>query len=137
MVKYPWFTQRCIPTKPRRPFEKARLDQELKLIGEYGLRNKREVCRIWLGLTKIRSAARDRLNLEEKDQKRLFEGNALLQRLVRIGDIDRFCVLGEDRGSLGASSPDPGVLAWTCQVHPPDQGLDQAEANPCEEGAVV
>merc|ERR1712202_41050 len=75
-------------TTPRRPFEKARLDQELKLIGEYGLRNKREVWRVKYSLAKIRSAARDLLTLEEKDQKRLFEGNALLRRLVRIGVLD-------------------------------------------------
>merc|ERR1712129_185450 len=63
-------------------------DQELKLIGEYGLRNKREVWRLKYMIAKIRASARTLLTLEEKDQKRLFEGNALLRRLVRIGVLD-------------------------------------------------
>ena len=62
--------------------------QELKLIGEYGLRNKREVWRVKFALAKIRKAAHDLLTLEEKDPRRLFEGNALLRRLVRIGVLD-------------------------------------------------
>merc|ERR1712228_41822 len=73
---------------PRRPFEKSRLDQELKLIGEYGLRNKRELWIVKMFLAKIRKAARELLTLEEKDPRRLFEGNALLRRLVRIGVLD-------------------------------------------------
>merc|ERR1739844_26181 len=72
---------------PRRPFEKARLDQELKLIGEYGLRNKREVWRVKYSLALIRSVARELLTLEEKNPRRLFEGNALLRRLVRTGGL--------------------------------------------------
>jgi len=75
-------------TTPRRPFEKDRLDQELKLIGQYGLRNKREVWRVRFTLAKIRKAARELLTLDEKDQRRLFEGNALLRRLVRIGVLE-------------------------------------------------
>merc|ERR1712168_894364 len=59
-----------------------------KLIGEYGLRNKREVWRVKLSLAKIRKRARDLLTLPEKDGRRLFEGNALLRRLVRIGVLD-------------------------------------------------
>merc|ERR1740124_600552 len=39
-------------------------------------------------IAKIRASARTLLTLEEKDQKRLFEGNALLRRLVRIGVLD-------------------------------------------------
>ncbi|CED83447.1 40s ribosomal protein s9 [Phaffia rhodozyma] len=73
---------------PRRPFESARLDAELKLAGEYGLRNKREIWRIQLTLSKIRRAARELLKLDAKDPKRLFEGNALIRRLVRIGVLD-------------------------------------------------
>ena len=73
---------------PRRPFESARLDAELKLAGEYGLRNKREIWRVQLSLSKIRRAARELLKLEEHDDKRLFEGNALIRRLVRAGILD-------------------------------------------------
>jgi len=75
-------------TTPRRPFEKERLDSELKLIGEFGLRNKREVWRVKYTLAKIRKAARELLTLEDKDPRRLFEGNAILRRLVRIGVLD-------------------------------------------------
>ena len=73
---------------PRRPYEKERLDHEMKLIGQYGLRNKHEVWRVRYTLAKIRKAARELLTLDEKDPKRLFEGNALLRRLVRIGVLD-------------------------------------------------
>lgn len=71
-----------------------RLDSELKLIGEYGLKNKREVWRVQYVLAKIRSAARHLLTLDEKDPKRLFQGDALLRRMVRYG------LLGEGEQKL-------------------------------------
>ncbi|KAJ2094680.1 ribosomal 40S subunit protein S9B, partial [Coemansia sp. RSA 922] len=73
---------------PRNPFEKERLDHEMKLCGEYGLRNKREIWRVAYALSNIRRAARELLKLEAKDARRLFEGNALIRRLIRIGVLD-------------------------------------------------
>ena len=61
---------------PRRPFEKERLDNEMKLIGEFGLKNKREVWRVGLAMARIRKAARILLTLDEKDPKRMFEEGA-------------------------------------------------------------
>lgn len=43
-------------------------------IGDFGLRNKREVWRVKYTLAKIRKAARELLTLDEKDTRRLFEG---------------------------------------------------------------
>eukprot|EP01115_Flamella_aegyptia_P004467 TRINITY_DN19348_c0_g1_i1.p1 TRINITY_DN19348_c0_g1~~TRINITY_DN19348_c0_g1_i1.p1 ORF type:complete len:194 (-),score=40.75 TRINITY_DN19348_c0_g1_i1:71-652(-) len=73
---------------PRRPFEKERLDAELKLCGEYGLRCKREVWRVNLQLAKIRKIARTLLTLDERNPKRIFEGAALLRRLHLYGILD-------------------------------------------------
>lgn len=73
---------------PRRPFEKQRIDTEMKIIGEFGLKNKREVWRTQLTLAKIRKAARSLLTLDEKDPRRMFEGSALLRRLIRLGVLD-------------------------------------------------
>jgi len=70
---------------PGHPYEKERLDQELKLIGQYGLKNKKEVWRVQFTLSKIRARARRLLTLDEKDPARLFEGAALLRNLHRIG----------------------------------------------------
>jgi len=74
--------------RPRRPFEKERLDSELRIVGEYGLKNKREVWRTRLVLSKIRSTARQLLTLHEKDERRIFEGEALIRRLHKYGILE-------------------------------------------------
>ncbi|XP_019163817.1 PREDICTED: 40S ribosomal protein S9-2-like isoform X2 [Ipomoea nil] len=74
--------------KPRRPYEKERLDAELKLVGEYGLRCKRELWRVQYALSRIRNNARMLLTLDEKDPRRIFEGDALLRRMNRYGLLD-------------------------------------------------
>ncbi|KAH8503213.1 hypothetical protein H0E87_014500 [Populus deltoides] len=74
--------------KPRRPYEKERLDAELKLVGEYGLRAKRELWRVQYALSRIRNAARMLLTLDEKNPRRIFEGEALLRRMNRYGLLE-------------------------------------------------
>ena len=76
-------------TNPRVPFEKERLDSELLLIGKYGLKNKREVWRTQYLLARIRKAARELLTLEPTDPRRQFEGQALIDRMMRIGVLSK------------------------------------------------
>ncbi len=68
---------------PRHPWRKDRLVEEMKLIGEYGLRNKRE---IWIAQTTIRELrhkARVLLALPLETRERAEK--ALLERVYRMG----------------------------------------------------
>ena len=80
--------------KPKRAFEKDRLEAEMKVVGQYGLRNKREMWRVNYALAKLRSAARSLLTLDAKDELRIFQGEALLRRMTRLG------LLNENEKSL-------------------------------------
>eukprot|EP00665_Eupelagonemidae_sp_cell47_P002021 gene2021-3692_t len=66
----------------------------MKLVGEYGLRCKREVWKIQLTLAKMRKVARTLLalplllTLEADHPRRLLEGQALLRRCSRYGLLD-------------------------------------------------
>lgn len=64
------------------------MDAELKLVGEYGLRCKREIWRVQYALAKLRKAARTLLTLDPTDPKRVFEGSALLRRMSRYGLLE-------------------------------------------------
>eukprot|EP01068_Selenidium_serpulae_P005998 Selendium_serpulae@DN4259_c0_g1_i3.p1 len=74
-----------VARSPKRPFEKVRLEQEMSLIATYGLKNKRECWRVGYSLGKIRAAARHLLTLDPKDPVRIFQGAALLRRMLRLG----------------------------------------------------
>ena len=73
---------------PRRPFESERLDRELRLCGQYGLRCKREIWRVNLTLSKMRRTTRLLLTLPESHPRRQLEGSALLRRVHDLGILD-------------------------------------------------
>merc|ERR1712230_281700 len=48
-----------------------------------------EVWRVQLSLAKLRKAARELLTLEEDDNRRIFEGRALMKRMFKFGLLNR------------------------------------------------
>lgn len=71
---------------PGHPWKADRLAAELQLLGEYGLRNKRELWRAETVLRKIRAQARSLFVLT--GEKRVQEEKRLIQRLYTMGLVD-------------------------------------------------
>jgi small subunit ribosomal protein S4 len=68
---------------PRFPWQIGALDTELKLLGQYGLRNKREIWRHKTLLSKYRGIGRSLLGMSTQERKK--QEKQILDRLHRLG----------------------------------------------------
>lgn len=66
-------------SKPKKPFDKARIEEEAKIIEEFGLKNKKEIWRADSRVKEIREKAKKLIPADPDEQKKLFE------RLKKIG----------------------------------------------------
>jgi len=68
---------------PKRPYETEALMEELRIIGAYGLRNKRELWKAHTELSTLRGRARDLLSLGAEE--RAIREQALIEKLAHRG----------------------------------------------------
>jgi small subunit ribosomal protein S4 len=68
---------------PRHPWRRDQLEVELRLVGEYGLRNKRELWRYKTMLSQVRGIARSMLGASEQERAKL--EREYLAKLGRMG----------------------------------------------------
>jgi small subunit ribosomal protein S4 len=68
---------------PRHPWRRDQIEVELRLMGEFGLRNKRELWRYKTMLSQVRGIARSMLGATEAERARL--EREYLSKLSRIG----------------------------------------------------
>lgn len=78
---------------PRFPWRTDALETELKLLGQYGLRNKREIWRHKTLLSKYRGIARSLLGMSVEERRKLEK--QLLDRLHRLGILPETAVIDD------------------------------------------
>jgi len=66
-------------SKPKRPFDKERIDEEAKIKKDFGLKNKKEIWKAEAKINSIREKAKKLIPADIKEQKALFN------RLKKIG----------------------------------------------------
>ena len=61
-------------SRPKRPFDKARIEKEAEIKEEYGLKNKTEIWKADSRIKSIRERAKKLISAGHEKQKALFEG---------------------------------------------------------------
>lgn len=66
-------------SRPKRPFDKARIDEEVQIKKKYGLKNKREIWKADAKVTVMRQKAKKLIKASQEEKEVLF------QRLQKMG----------------------------------------------------
>ena len=75
-------------SRPKRPFDKARIDEEAEIKEEFGLKNKREIWKAEARIKEIRKKAKKLIPAKLEDQKVLFDSLKKIGfKVDSIGDI--------------------------------------------------
>jgi small subunit ribosomal protein S4 len=82
---------------PKRRFEKTRIEDEKRLVIEYGLRNKREIWKAQTVLRKYRKGARELVALQSADRQEEFQKkkDQLINHLYRYGLVGEGADIGD------------------------------------------
>jgi small subunit ribosomal protein S4 len=60
-------------SRPKRPFDKVRIEEEAKIKKEFGLKNKREIWKAEAKINKMREKAKKLITADEKSKQSFFE----------------------------------------------------------------
>ena len=75
-------------SRPKRPFDKERINEEAGIKKEFGLKNKKEIWRAEAKIKLIREKAKKLISASPEEQKVLFEGlNHIGFDVKSIGDV--------------------------------------------------
>lgn len=66
-------------SRPKRPFDKARIEDEKKIKEEFGLKNKKEIWKVESEIKSLRKKAKKLISADKGEQEAMFE------RLKKIG----------------------------------------------------
>ena len=86
-------TPRRVWKKPKRPLNYDLMMDELKILGTFGLKTKRELWKTQTELSRVRLQARSLLALRQEDRKR--KEPVLIQSLSKIGLVDQNSTLDD------------------------------------------
>ena len=78
---------------PRHPYSRERIEEEMRIAGEYGLRNKKEIWKVKTKLRRYRQRARNMLALS--DEIRVDQEALLINKLLNLGVIKEGATLDD------------------------------------------